>query len=99
MEAVRKATVTRGDVGEVADFASKIEEVAGVGCLALNVFEVVDAEGVEADGEDTLHGARAGADCVEVARGHKGPTAGKLGVKARNCEGAGGARVRVRDVG
>lgn len=90
MGTVCMATVARGDEGEVEDFVSRIEEAAGagcvvlnageaaeVGCLALKVFEVVEAEDVEADGEDTLHGARAGADCVEIARGHKGPTAGK----------------------
>ena len=37
--------------------------------------------------------------CVEVVRGHKGPGSGKAGVEARGSEGAGGARVRISDVG
>jgi len=36
---------------------------------------------------------------VEVARGHKEPGVEQAGVKVRSCEGAGGARVRVSDVG
>lgn len=106
------ATIARGDVGWVDDVASRIEEVAGAGCivpkageavetgfLTLKVFEMVEVEDVEADGEDTLHEARTGAECVEVTRGHKGPTAGNPGVKARNCEGAGRVGIIVRDVG
>lgn len=93
--------VARGDVGGVDDFASGAGMVAGGADLALSpvvVFEEVETDGEEGDEEDILYGARAGAECAEVARGHKGAGSGIAGVKAHSCKGAVGERVRIGDV-
>lgn len=64
--------------------------------LALGFFE---AEDKEEDGEDILHGTRAGPECAEVAKGYKDPGTGNACVKVRCYEGASRARVRVSGVG
>lgn len=75
-------------VENLASGADKAVEAYGLVLRSAAVWEDVD-ENNEAEGEDDiLYGARAGAECVVIARGHEGPGVEKAGVKAYRCKGA-----------
>ena len=63
------------------------------------VREGVDAEDEEEDEDDILLGARSGAECPVISRGHEGPGAEDVAVKAHKCKGAGRTRASIGDVG